>query len=287
MTIKTAKDLLLDKKQDDKNFLIWRDIQVIWKRKLEINFKEEDSLISFDEIEGAKKNWLIDWKVIFENWEVKSFSWNWLLSMWCVLLFEDWDDFQIALFQREKDTKHDPLHFTMPAWRLDDTLTRWCFVELFEEIIFADDEKYFQLDKWMCEFSQYQKYLIEKLWLPPKEKEALVSKEVEIPWMFTVSMFLWDREVDHCKNLFLYIDEENKTLEFRKVFIAGKKDFKFIYDWDDYGRNMFLVSLNELKKWHLLWKCWKSPDYKLQDINSKEDILFTKTLKSFLDVELK
>ena len=282
MTIpKTAGDLFLKKMQNDKHFLLWKNIEIFWKNKIEFNFNENDKIISFEEIDDFKKKTKIS--IEYEEWKIKSISWEWLLSMWSTLLFKNWNDFDIALIQRDKDAKHDALHFTMPAWRLDDTLTNWCLVELFEEIIFANWENYFQLDKWVCDFSQIQKYRIEKLWLPKKSVDILKSKEIKIPWMFTVSMFLWDREIDYCKNLFFYIDEKNKTLEFRKVFISEKKDFEFIYDWDWYKRNMFLVSLNELKKWKLKWKVSKFPEYNLKNIEKNEEkLLLTETLKGFL-----
>ena len=284
-SIKNAGDLFLKKMQDDKHFLIWKNIKIIWKNKIEINFEENNEIIFFDEIDDFKtknrKN-----KIEKKSWELKNISWNWLISMGSILLFENWKDFEIALIQRDKNSKHDPLHFTMPAWRLDDTLTNWCLTELFEEIIFANEENYFQLDKWVCNFSQIQKYRIEKFWFPKKEVKILNSKENKNENLFTVSIFLWNREIDFCENLFLFIDEKNKTLEFRKIFISEKKDFKFIYDWDWYERNMFLVSLNELKKWKLVWKIAKFPDYKLKEIwENKEKILFTETLKNFLDWE--
>ena len=281
-------ELLIHNKADDKNYLLGKNIQVIdgkYNNKLiELHFRSEDNTINYQEINTFQKSQNIPNISIPDIKKIEEY--NWLLSMGTIILFgENLETAEIPLIERDEHAKSDPLHLTMPAGRLDMKLSSGCMAELFEEMIFANNENYFQVDKGVCAFGQIQKQRIETLGFPNKNIQVLPSANIQIPNIFTVRMFLDDREIDNVDNVFVSVDSQNSTLEFRQVLLTKKpENLEYIIDGDGYKRNMFLFPLQELQQESVNGDAFLSKN-NFQKSDKKytyKKPVFTKTLHDFL-----
>lgn len=239
-------DLLMERKADDKHYLIGRDVRFINKQLIEMHFQSQDEAIAFDDVKAFQSKPA----QIFSSLKETLKKNEWLLSMGTIVLFGDsLNNAEIPLLERDMFAKVDPLRLTSPAGRLDMALSKGCMAELFEEMIFADEQQYFQIDEGICDFAQMQKTRIKKLALPRKKYTVVSSKPIDIPHTYEVRMFLDDRELDSVKKIFFIVDHVNKTLEFRKILLVPKpENLEYIIDGDGFGRNIFLFPLQALSQ---------------------------------------
>ena len=237
-----AQDLLIHKKADDKHYLVGRNIELIKKNIIELHFSSEDQSIHFENIGAFQDSHTIQGETQKEQLE----SNEWLLSMGAIVLFgETVKKSEVLLIQRDEQARHDPLKYTMPAGRLDTTLSHGCMAELFEEVIIEGIDNYYQIDKGVCDCANIQKERIKNLELPNKPFTILPSQGFSLSNLYTVRMFLDNKEINNVDNVFLYIDKQNKTLEFRQLLLCNKpNDIIALHDGDNYGRN---VSIENLK----------------------------------------
>ena len=286
-------DLIIDNKADDKNFLIWSDVRLPEDNLIELHFSLNDKVLNLNELKQFKKQLDVKWdclKSLLENN-------TWLISAWVILLF--WDSVnnsKIVLIKREKEAEFDPLHLTMPAWRLDNVLSKCLYVELFEEMLIWNSENYYWFFwedlkdiKFKNELINLQKNRIKKLWLKEKFFKEITIKDTNFDYQwkdnvfYKVNMYLDSKLIDTVNDLFLFIDNQNKTLEFRKIFLSKKQNCSILADLDWYDRDMFLVDLSELKKLNLDWFIAKSPNFLLKKIKSKQEVwLLVNSLKGFI-----
>ena len=259
------------------------------KNNIQLHFKSSDLIISLNNIEKFKSKLLINKKIkkdlLSEN--------TWLLSMWVILLFWDnIDSSDIVLIKRDDKAKFDPNCLTMPAGRLDTLLSIWCYKELSEELISWNDKCYFSFfseffnDKKMRNsLIKIQENRIHKLKLPKKQIKEVVCKSIDLKIFYKVDMYYDWKMIDSVDNIFVFIDETNKTLEFRKVLLSPKQNISNFFDWDWYKREVLLVNLKNLKKWKLIWKHAMYPDYDLQNITLNGfKYSLSNTLKAFLQL---
>ena len=276
-----VKDLLVDNKADDNHFLLWNKLKIFWNKKIKLFFSSDEKTIKNNQVNDFKKKnskkWEIKKEIIENN--------TWLLSMGTILLI--WNSIKkasIALIQRSQDDKIDPLHLTMPAWRLDTTLSKWCLAEFFEEMVFWTNECYYQIRKWMRHHGAKQVKRIKRLSLKEMPIRWVNSKKIKLPWTYQVEMYLDQKLIDVCLDVFLLIDKENSTLEFRKIFLFPEREINILADWDWYKRNMYLLDFAELKNNSFIWKKAIYPLYKLKDLEPiSKSFKITNTLKGFLD----
>lgn len=287
MSNMNIKDLLINKLWDDKHYLLCSNVKLLKWNKVELYFKANDPVIKLDEISEFKNE-----PLIYSKNKKDLLSKNtWLLSMWVILLF--WNDIKssnIALIKRDENARFDPNCLTMPAWRLDTLLSTWCYSELLEEFISWNSQYYFSYfsnsfknKELKSELKKIQEKRIKDLRLIKKQYREIVCKTPDLNIFYKVWMYFEWKKIDLLDSIFLFVDESNKTLEFRMVLLSPEKDILNFFDWDWFKREMFLVNLFNLKNWELVWKYAKHPSYELEDIKWGDwKLLLSNTLKEFL-----
>jgi hypothetical protein len=248
-----TRDLLLYNGADDKHFLLGKKISLCeTKHLIDVFFTSDDPVISLADIPTFQKKYTHEKKQknINNKKEILQRQNQWLLSMGSIVLFgNDIPSSEIALLERDPLSPSDPLRLTMPAGRMDNSLSKGIAAELFEEIIFGSEQYYYEIDFLQKEYSPIQKKYREKLCLPPKPVQVLSPSPLSLPNLFTVRIFLDEKCIDNISDIFFVIDEENFTLEFRRIFLIPRpNDLSLIYDGDGFQRNIFLIPLQKLQK---------------------------------------
>lgn len=265
-----AGSLLRDWLWNDKLFLLWRRVEFVWNT-VNLYFDSTDSIIWIDEV-----------------MRLRGANWNdWLLSMGVILLFQAGKgDTNIVLIERPDNDAFDAWCLTMPAWRLDDRLSRGCMKELYEEVLFGNEECYYKICPDCGNWNDVIEKAISGSKMPSKNIKNILASEVMFDGAMYVKTYLDWWLVDEVNNVFMFKDIENSTLEFRKILLCPELEITRIADWDWYKRNMYLLSLSGMRNSVMRWYVAKYPDYRLVEIIRSRNIAFTSTLKNIINSDM-
>lgn len=151
-----------------------------------------------------------------------------------------WINEKLLITQRTSDTKYDPLAWTTPAGRCDDTPLRTALKETIEEIhIHSEDNK-------------------DKLWMPERAKNlipdsidvSLYPSTIKFPPSFQskltkVKTWLDDKLIEETQLWYLY-NESSNTLEFRIPLTASITGC-LTYTNPEFHTQTLAVNFRELK----------------------------------------